>query len=91
MAGAGIVNRSTALQGRRLEPLDKKNPQLRIQFMQQGRQGGAHDSGAHQHSVVTGLWVEQTVVLHRSWRVNRSRHPMGPLRNLGALMSGSSR
>ena len=90
MAGAGIVHRSAALQSRRFEALHQKNPQLRVEFMQQRRQGGAHDSSAHQHGVVTGLWVERTVVLHRSWRVNRSRHPMGPLRNLDVLMSSSS-
>ena len=91
MAGAGIVHRCAALQSRRFQALHQKNPQLRVEFMQQRRQSGAHDSGAHQHGVITGLWIERTVVLHRSWRVNRSRHPMGPLRNLEALMSGSSR
>lgn len=90
MARAGVVHRSAAFQCRGFEPLDEKNSQLRIQFVQQGRQGGAHDSGTYKHGVVTGLGVERTVVLHRSWRVNRSRHPMGPLRNLGSLMSGSS-
>ncbi len=53
MAGAGVIGRCTALEGRPIETLQHQQPHGWIQLMQQRRQGGAHDSGAHQHRVVT--------------------------------------
>ena len=53
MAGAGVIGRRTALQRRAIKTLEHQQPHGWIQLVQQRRQGGAHDSGAHQHRVVT--------------------------------------
>ena len=51
--GASIVGGCTAFLRRLIQPLKHQQPHGWIQLMQQRRQRGAHDSGAHQHRVVT--------------------------------------
>ena len=80
MAGAGVVHRPTALKRRGLQPLHQQQPKPRIQLMQQGRQGGAHDAGAHEHRVEAVGGEERTVVLHRcqGWKPLSSPYGAAP-------------
>ena len=52
MARAGVIDGRAALERRLIEALEHQQAQLRIQRVQKHRQGGAHDSAAHQHGVV---------------------------------------
>ena len=66
MAGAGVIHCRTALQSRPLQPLQHQHPQRRIQFMQQRRQGGAHDPCPDQNDVVVRIGGKGAVLLHRT-------------------------
>ena len=77
MAGAGVVDRRTALKRRRLQPLEHQQPQRWVQFMQQRRQGGAHDPGSHENGVVVRLGGERSVLLHRTEEWNPLSSPYG--------------
>ena len=68
MASAGIVACGAAFHRRPFQPLHQQQAKGRIELLEQGRQGGAHDPRTHQHDVVAvhsggvalfRLWVDR--------------------------------
>ena len=53
MAGAGVVRRGAAFQRWGLQAFHHQQPEPWVQGMQKRCQGGTHDPGTHQHSVVS--------------------------------------